>query len=412
MGYSKHITYNTLGSLVSLFCQWLIMMLIPKMTDFSDAGIFAIALSICSILNIFATLSLNQYQIADQHVRFSENDYRTSRIITIIFSFALCIPVTLFMGYSTEQNLVIVAYMIYRNILHFAYLYTATLQIRDHLDYAGKCTALEGVVSLITFLVAFNYTSDLVISVALMAAIGGGFFLFTVIAGYKKYVGKTISVSKSDPKAIKRMIWLGIPLLFSGVAPIIITALPKIMLQMYWGDVLVGIFSTLSAPTIVVPTLIMGVFTPFIVHFSNVSRSGNMRSLRMSYGKMVAAVLLFGALGLVLSVFFGKYFFILLYGDEIIPYVHYFNILVIGIVLYSLGMCGITVMITKEQGRAAAILSVIALVISTFLFAFTIPYSGIDGASYGLLLAYGIFGLLISLGVLFIPLKKTIVVEQ
>lgn len=411
MGHSKHITYNTLGSLVSLFCQWLIMMLIPRMTDFSDAGIFAIALSICSILNIFATLSLNQYQIADQHVRFSENDYRTSRIITILFSFALCIPVALFMGYSTEQNLVIIAYMVYRNILHFAYLYTATLQIRDHLDYAGKCTALEGIVSLITFLVAFNYTSDLVISVVLMAAIGGGFFLLTVIAGYKKYVGETISVSKSDLKAIKRLIWLGVPLLFSGVAPIIITALPKIILQMYWGDVLVGIFSTLSAPTIVVPTLIMGVFTPFIVYFSNISRSGNMRSLRMSYGKMVAAVLLFGALGLMLSVLFGKYFFVLLYGDEIISYVHYFNILVIGIVLYSLGMCGITVMITKEQGRAAAILSVIALAISVVLFAITIPYSGMDGASYSLLLAYGIFGLLISLGVLLIPLKNTPLID-
>lgn len=410
MRYSKHITYNTLGSLVSLFCQWLIMMLIPRMTDFSDAGIFAIALSICSILNIFATLSLNQYQIADQYVKFSENDYRTSRIITIVFSFALCIPVALFMGYSAEQNLVIVMYLIYRNILHFAYLYTATLQIRDHLDYAGKCTALEGIVSLITFLITFNYTSDLVISVALMAVIGGGFFLFTVITGYRRYVGETKSVNKSDPKVIKSMIWLGIPLLFSGVAPIIITALPKIMLQMYWGDALVGIFSTLSAPTIVVPTLIMGVFTPFIVYFSNVSRSGKMRALRKSYGKMVAAVLLFGALGLLISMLFGEYFFVLLYGDEIIPYVHYFNILIIGIILYSLGMCGITVMITKEQGRAAAILSIISLVVSVVLFAFTIPYSGMDGASYGLLLAYGMFGLLISLGVLLIPLKyKTIV---
>ena len=412
MGYSKHVTYNTLGSLVSLFCQWLIMMLIPKMTNFSDAGVFAIALSICSILNIFATLSLNQYQIADQYVKFSEKDYKTSRIITILFSFSLCIPLALFMGYSAEQNLVIILYMVYRNILHFAYLYTATLQIRDHLDYAGKCTALEGIVSLITFLIVFNYTSDLVISVALMAVIGGGFFLFAVIAGYKKYVGGSAFVNKSDPRAIKRMIWLGVPLLFSGVAPIIITALPKIMLQMYWGDTLVGIFSTLSAPTIVVPTLIMGVFTPFIVYFSNVSRSGNMKSLRRSYGKIVAAVLLFGVVGLALSMLLGEYFFVLLYGDEIIPYVHYFNVLVIGIILYSLGMCGITVMITKEQGRAAAILSIIALIVSIVIFVFTIPYSGMNGASYGLLLAYGIFGLLISLGVLLIPLKNMVIARQ
>jgi len=412
MGYSKHITYNTAGSLVSLFCQWLIMMFIPRMTNFSDAGVFAIALSICSILNIFATLSLNQYQIADQYVRFSENEYKASRIITIVFSFALCIPIALFMGYSSQQNLVIVMYMVYRNILHFAYLYTATLQIRDHLDYAGKCTMFEGVVSLITFLVVFNFTSDMAASVALMALIGGGSFLVTVIAGYKKYVGGTVSVRKADPIAIKRMIWIGIPLLFSGVAPIVITALPKIMLQAYWGDALVGIFSTLSAPTIVVPTLIMGIFTPFIVYFSNTSRSGDMRSLRRSYGKMVAAVMLLGALFLAVSALFGEYFFILLYGDEIIPHVHYFNVLMIGIVVYSMGMCGITVMITKEQGREAAILSVLALFISILVFAFTIPYSGMDGASYGLLLAYVIFGLLISLGVLLIPLKNAVVEEQ
>ena len=71
---SNQILYNTIGSSVTLFFQWLIIMLIPRMTDFSDAGVFAVAISICSILNYVATLFMNQYQVSDQYEKFSEND--------------------------------------------------------------------------------------------------------------------------------------------------------------------------------------------------------------------------------------------------------------------------------------------------------------------------------------------------
>ena len=32
-GHSKEITFNTIGNVVTLFFQWLIIMLIPKITD-------------------------------------------------------------------------------------------------------------------------------------------------------------------------------------------------------------------------------------------------------------------------------------------------------------------------------------------------------------------------------------------
>lgn len=399
--------YNTVGSIVSLFCQWLIMMLIPRMTDFSEAGIFAVALSICSIINIFATFSLNQYQISDQHVNYSENEYRVARTVTIAFSFALCVPVVLFMGYSVKQNLVILMYMVYRNLLHFAYLYTATLQIKDRLDYAGKSTIVEGIASLVSFLTVYHFTENLVLSVAVMALFGGGLFLLLVVAGYKKYVGGSISVRRADPSAVKSLIRLGVPLLLAGVAPIVITALPKLILQIYEGDEIVGIFSTLSAPTIVIPTIVTGVFVPFIIHFSNMSRAGDMKSLRKNYVKATGLILGFGILCTAAGIIGAEYVFRGLYGEQIVPYVHYFNVLLIGITLYSVGMCGITVLMTKEQGRAAAILSIIAMFVSIPVFLYAIPINGMDGATYGLTAVYGLFGLLISLGVLMIPMDRS-----
>ena len=239
MGVSKHITYNTAGSVVTLFCQWLIMMIIPKITDFSEAGVFAVALSICSILNIFATFSLNQYQISDQHEKYTENDYRAARTVTIILSFGLCLFVIMFFNYTLEQNLVIISYMVYRNLLHYAYLYAATLQIHDRLYHVGRCMILEGVVSFYSFTISYYFTNDLVLSVAAMAVLGGGVFLASVAHGYKKFFGRRYPRHKADRSTLFSLVYTGLPLLLSVVAPIVITAVPKIMLQAVDGDEIV-----------------------------------------------------------------------------------------------------------------------------------------------------------------------------
>lgn len=406
MKTSRQITYNTIGTTVTLAFQWLIMMLIPKVTDFSDAGIFAIALSICSIFNIVATFFINQYQIADQYQKYSENDYFLCRVFTIVLSFAFCAVTIVVLGYSVKQGLAILAYMLYRNFLHFAYLHTATLQIEERLDFAGKCMILEGVVSFVSFMAAYILTKDLVIATFVMAILGGGAFLLSVDWGYRKTVGRGYPMKFKNWKVLRPMMALGAPLLISGIAPNIITALPKLTLQMFWGDEIVGIFSTLTAPTIVIPTLVAGVFAPFIVYFSNLAKSGDMTTIRRKYLKVVLLTLGFGAVSLVASLLLAEPVFKLLYGEYIVPYVWYFNILVIGITLYSVGMCGITTLITKDQGKEAAISTLIGLIAAFVIFLVTIPKYGFDAATFGLVGAYGIFGLVISLFVLFSPLKN------
>ena len=410
MNVSKHkqVTYNTAGNIVTLFCQWLIIMIIPKMTNFSEAGVFTVAISICSILNIFATFSLHNYQVSDQYERYSENDYRAVRIATITLSFVMCAFIVLFFNYSWEQNLVIILYMVYRNLLHYASLHVATLQIHGRLDYVGKCMMFEGVVSFVSFTAMYYFTSDLVLSVAAMAVLGGEAFLLSLAKGYKRMMGRKHPRHRADRAVLSSLLLTGVPLLLSVVAPTIITALPKIILQITDGDEIVGVFGTLSAPTIVVPTIVMGVFAAFIIYFSNLSKKNDLPLLRKQYMKMSGLILLLGVLCYILSRFAAGFLFETVYGHDIVPYVGYFDILIVGISFYSVGMWGITVLITKQQGRAAAIASLVSLVIAFVIFIIAIPSLGISGATYGLMAAYGIFGLLISLCVLFLPLKNTI----
>lgn len=404
----KQITYNTIGNIVTLFCQWMILMIVPKITDFSEAGVFAVALSICSVLNVFAMFSLNVHQISGQYTKYTENDYRATRLVTITLSFVLCLSVILFFDYSLKQSLVIVMYMVYRNLLHYTYLHTATLQLRERLDHVGRCMILEGIVSFVSFVSLYYFTHDLVLSTAVMAILGGGVFLLTVAYGYRKVEGRGYPWHRAERSAVSALIRIGTPLLLSAIAPVVITALPKIMLQAVDGDEITGIFSTLSTPTIVIPTFILGIFTPFIVHFSKISRSGDIMLLRKQYLKMVCLVLILGALCYIISRIAAGSVFETIYGHEIVPYVGYFEILMVGVVFFSIGMWGTTVLITKEQGKAAAMASMVSIAISAVIFFTVIPEHGISGATYGLLAAYGIFGLIISLCVLFLPLSKNI----
>ena len=190
MGIGRQISYNTLGNVTTLFGQWLIIMLIPMITDFNEAGIFAVAISASSILNQIAIFTLNQYQVVDQYIKFSENDYAVTRIVTIAFSFILILPISALFGYGLNQILIIVAYTTYRNLINYAYLHQSSLQLINHLDYAGKCMVLEGVVSFSVFVGSYIISTNLILSTTLMALIGGGIFLATMSYGHRIYLNR------------------------------------------------------------------------------------------------------------------------------------------------------------------------------------------------------------------------------
>lgn len=405
MSLVKQMSWYTVGNIFSLFFQWLIIMLIPKITDFSEAGIFAVAISVASIVNQVATFSLYQYQVVDRYERFSRNCYAATRLTTIILSFACIIPISLLFNYDVNQISIIIAYSVYRNLINYVYLHISSLQLINRLDYVGKVMLIEGMLSFVSFIGSYYVTSNLFVATALMSIIGGFSFFMLMILGHRSIAGYYFCPRPKVNRDVLGLIRIGAILMVSTTAPIIITALPKLLLEGYWGDEAAGIFSTLTAPTIVIPTVVISLFTPLIVYFSDLAKDRRIERIRVQYSKMVAFLIAMAVAGYIVSYYLAGPVFEMLYGDDIKEYVHLFDILVVGIVAYSIGMWGITVLIAKKQIRYAGLGSFASLLISTvIMFSSTTEY-GIEGAVYGLLLSYFVFGLIISVFV-YLPLGK------
>lgn len=239
-----------------------------------------------------------------------------------------------------------------------------------------------------------------------MAVIGGGYFLASQAAGYRKDVGRSAGIKDIDWPRARELFGVGLPLLLSILAPTVITALPKLLIQFEEGDDLAGIFSTLSTPTIIVPTLAISVFAPFIVPFTNIARSGDMASLRKQFTKVVMLIAGFGLVCVILSLLLQDWVFGTFYGEEMEPYSQYFALLMLGITAYTVGTIGTTVLITKSQGPYAAAASFMALLISMPLFMIMIPGSGVEGASWALVASYFVFGLSVALCVYLVPVGR------
>ena len=60
------MAWYTVGQIMTLFFQWLILMAIPIICDFSDAGIFSVAISMSSIFYTIASCyHLYTFQYSD-----------------------------------------------------------------------------------------------------------------------------------------------------------------------------------------------------------------------------------------------------------------------------------------------------------------------------------------------------------
>ena len=81
----QNILYNAAGSLIYLGCQWLLTVLVVRLSDGLEyAGNLALAMSIANIFVPFAQYRMRTIQVSDVSHSFSAGDYLGFRFLTVI----------------------------------------------------------------------------------------------------------------------------------------------------------------------------------------------------------------------------------------------------------------------------------------------------------------------------------------
>ncbi|MCI8327587.1 MAG: oligosaccharide flippase family protein [Lachnospiraceae bacterium] len=331
----QNMIWNTAGSLIYYFCQWLMSVLIVRISGFADAGILSLALSVTAAPAIVGLFNIRSYQVSDIEGQYSDEVYIRSRIYTSVLAYLTCIGVVLINGYPMKKAVVILMFMFFKISEGFADVYYGIDQKRERMDYAGISLSVRGIGTLILFFGVFLLTENLLLSIVAMTI-----FSFLVVFLYDRKVAG-VKKEREEKRAniatlVKSLLWVCFPLAVVAFLNNLSISVPRLFLERYYGEEIMGIYSSVSSPTTVIQLAAMTLFAPLIPPLTAEYHKRNKKNFMKMIGQFFLLIAVLTMICLIGGKLFARWGLVLLFGAEIEPYVYLFFPVVLIAVLIAL----------------------------------------------------------------------------
>lgn len=377
MNYKKQAFYNTVGNLVYMCSLWLISsVLTVRISGFEAAGVFSLAMSVGNIFYYIAVYGMRSFQASDATYQYSPKDYIVVRGITIAAAAVSLAVYLVTTDYSSYFRLAIVLYTLYKFLEAYSDVFFGELQRVGHLEICGVSMSLKGFLSVVVFSVVLKQSDNLNYALLAMVITAGLFLIVYDWRGYKKYRNMQVAQSCTS---IVGLLKAGFSMLLTTVFPIVVTAIPRIALEDCYGTEILGIYSSIATPTVLITTLVPNILAPFMTLFG-------MCYHEREYSKLIKMLLvalgltaLLGGAACVCAYFLGDWVMSLLFGEEILPYMYLLIPLVVATTVYALSMAANSVLISIRQPLWLTLCSAMALVTSLVLSRKLVQSMGIMG---------------------------------
>lgn len=363
----QNMLWNSAGSLVYLVCQWLMTILVVRLSsNYDSAGILTLAMAVFGIFMPIAEYRMYIYQVSDIKRENELGEYLALRLVTCIIALVLCVGYSL-ITCALDVVLPIFLYGLYKCSSYMIDVLHAEDQVNKRMDYIGKSLSLQGVFSIIFFAVVFYLTGSLNLTFLAMTAA-------TVVIAVVFDVPHTLRFGKFgfgiSPSKIVHLLVLCAPVVIGFVACASAPSIPKQYLFGMSGEAALGIYGSVSAPVAIIQAGASYIYNPLMGYFADSFDKGDKKTFNSFLLKSSLGILGFGVACLVLLILLGGPFLILVFGASIADYVYLLPL----VALSSIGIAYMTfmngLMLAVREFKAALIGGIVAVIVSL---ASTIP---------------------------------------
>lgn len=375
------ILWNSLGSMVYLFTQWLITVLVVRLAGVDAAGNLTLAMSVNNVFYSIAMQGIRNYQVSDVKGKYENGTYVCSRVFACFFAFAVCMVYCGIMSYNMEQNICILVYCMFKMSEAFYDAYAGICQKYWRMDYIGKSWMLKGILTFVGFAIALYLSSNLILSIFIMTMVSFGCVAFYDIPRTKKVAEITMLWKDKNNMLLTKEC---LPLLCYMILSTTIPTIPRLFLERVSGSYALGIYGSVSAPTLIVQMGASYVFSPFMTLFAEQYADKKGHAFKENLKKCFVAIGALGIASLVGGKILGRWGLNLLYGEEVAAYESLLLPLIVCTILTAVVwmMCGLLTVTRDFKGLLIS--NGIALVISFVISGVLITVFDIQGASVAL----------------------------
>ncbi len=367
-----------------LFVQWLFTVFATRLVSVEAAGILTFAVSLTNILYTVENYGMRPYQVSDSHEEFSSSQYVRLRYFTTAIGVVSCIIFLFITGYTFEKTAIIFLFFLYRAWEALSDVYYGEMQRKERLHLSAYSMMLKSVASAVLFAVLTFITEGLIVPLISINAVAA----LTLILDISIFKKLPASSKRNEKTSIKAPLKVGFFMMLAMMFPILVTSLPRMFLDTYYGEELLGYFGNVSMPATLIVAIVPNLLTPIMSLYGNWIAEKNYGQFKKMYVLTIIGSLVLSLVFLVGFLLLGKWFMALVYGEDIIPYVHYMYPLVFTTALYAITMCNTNALIAQRSNMIVWISSALSCVI-TLVCCFTlVRIKGIEGLIATLAIAY------------------------
>ncbi len=366
----KNIIYNSVGSFANMFCQWIITVLVIRLSGEIASGVLALAMSFGSMFLIVAAFGIKTYQVSDIEEKYSDQEYIGAKIITAIIGLVSMSIWIVISSYYAEEKIASILYIFYMLIFSYSDVLYGILQRKWRLDIAGISMTLRSILTLITFIVVqlitqnLNYTLVVMIVVSLLVLV---FYDFP----------KTKKLSSIKPKlnfnVLRGILPECLPLAMYTILHTLVLTVPKLFLREFHGQTFLGIYNPIMAPITVIAVVAGFVINPMVTVFAKHLSEKNHRNLYKNFLKCVALLLGLLVISLVGVKLFGNLIIMILIGSGKSMYTYLLSPMVIVSVLTSFVILlgNFSVVLRDIKGlMISGVFGFIVTIVSSYIFVY------------------------------------------
>lgn len=266
LSIKKNLIWNSVGNLIYLGTQWLFTYIVAILLGFTEAGVYALAVSVCSTFHTIASYSMRNYQASDIERRYTDSEYAGSRIVTSIIALIGCGALVLINRYKPEPASCIMVFMLFKLTEAMSDVYQGSIQLRSRMDYVGISFALRGVATPAAFIVLLTITKSLV-----LALMGVTLASASIVCFYDRNkahdLAYTSSISLSNILSLLKACFptAAYGLLFAAAGQ-----LPRMAIESTAGTEALGFYSSIA-----MPVSIIQISASFLFNMSRTLSIGN-----------------------------------------------------------------------------------------------------------------------------------------
>ncbi len=375
-----NISWSLLGNISYTTGQWLVLVILAKMTTPDIVGQFAFGLAITAPIIMFGNMRLRLIQSSDDSDQYQFQDYFTLRLITTGIAMMCFVVISISGNFSNEIVKVILIIGIAKAIESFSDIILGYFQKNELLKYVGISLITKGIVSvLFVLLLTYIYENAAAAAAGLVIAWGLVFVIFDL----KKtlHIGDSSSTFKIwSSNRTSELFIHAIPLGFAALLGSLSLNIPKYFIEHLKGEGLLGIYAAIGYLSVAVMLIAASIGTPTLKRISSSFSNKDIKEFNSLYLFLVIVALSVGLLTIVISITVGPELLNVLYGPAYSKYADLLTLFFIATIFNMIALYQWYIFTAIKAYREQVAIYLVSIIIIVIICSTLIPMLGLYGA--------------------------------